>query len=89
MSHCMLSAFLSRFGWAQPGTLLPVQHFFRQVRLLFDQFPCELWAFAKFVAYDFVHDDQLPLFQVIENLGIMVCVSAFYFLKLLSRCVGY
>lgn len=42
---------------AQPSTLLPGQHVFRQIRLLFDKLPCELWAFAKLVAYFFLHSD--------------------------------
>lgn len=46
---------------AQAGTLLPSQHFCRQIRLLFDELPCKLRSFAKFIAYDFVHSNQLSL----------------------------
>ena len=66
------------------GILLPGQHFCRQICLLFDKLSCEFWALAKLVAYDFAHSNQLPLLQVVDSLGIGVCASALYCLKLFS-----
>ncbi len=83
----MLSALPLRFGMTR--TLVLGQHFCRQIRLLFDKLSREFWTLAKFVAYDFVHSNQLPLLQIVENLGIGVCASALYCLKLFPRCISY
>ena len=83
----MPSALLFRSGMT--GSLVLGQHFCRQIRLLFDKLFRELWTLAKFVAYNFVHSNQLPLLQIVENLGIGVCASALYCLKLFPRCISY
>ena len=82
----MVLALLLRFD---TKALLPGQHLCCQVCLLLDECPCKFRTFAELVAYDFVHSNQLPLLQVVENLGIWVCASALYCLKLFSRRVRY
>ena len=83
----MLSALPLRIGMT--GTLVLGQHFCRQIRLLFDKIFRELWTLAKLVADNFVHSNQLPLLQVVENLGIGVCASALYCLNLFPRRISY